>query len=128
MFPDGVRGEVELRQCNDGIDNDGDGQIDGDDDGCENNRDLSEGEAVTVCNDGVDNDRDGLTDTADQGCLDENWSTEANCIQGNFYVDHAAWPDGSPDGPPYEAMFLDLIDHLDAVYPTRPEETFPEAR
>ena len=46
-------------KCNDGIDNDGDGFIDGDDFDCD--------ESLN-CNDGVDNDGDGFVDCDDFDC------------------------------------------------------------
>ena len=54
------------RECADGIDNDGDGQVDWpDDDGCADAEDLRENE----CDDGVDNDGDTLVDYGDDpGC------------------------------------------------------------
>ena len=54
-----------LGACNDGIDNDGDGQIDLADSGCPNTlRNVENPE----CSDGVDNDGDGLVDGADGQC------------------------------------------------------------
>jgi len=69
----GVGGEPD---CNDGIDNDGDGDIDMIDAGCESfldNNESDDGGTVTGfdCSDGVDNDGDGLIDSGDGGCLDE---------------------------------------------------------
>jgi len=129
VFPDGFCGRNERNACNDGIDNDGDGSIDGDDEGCGESGNTSEtGERRTFCNDGVDNDNDGLTDLEDGGCSSEAWNSEANCLRGTFYTDHAAWPDGSADGPNYEEQFFELVDHIDDVYPTRQPETFPQTR
>ncbi len=54
--------------CNDGIDNDGDGLIDEADPGCAFNMDRTEAPNPAQCNDGLDNDGDGLIDTADPGC------------------------------------------------------------
>ena len=52
--------------CNDGIDNDLDGLVDGDDSGCTGPGDLSE---RPDCMDGLDNDHDGLDDwPSDPGC------------------------------------------------------------
>lgn len=129
VFPDGYCGNVEVTACNDGVDNDDDGTIDGGDTGCGTSGNRSEtGERVSYCADGVDNDLDGLADDADGGCNTAEWDTEANCLRGNFYADHAAYPDGSSPGPAYEAMFLDLIEHIDASYPTRAPETLPASR
>jgi len=59
-----------LRQCADGIDNDGDGQRDyPGDPGCAGSDDDSEHAATRPCDDGADNDGDGLGDyPADPGC------------------------------------------------------------
>ena len=56
--------------CADGIDNDGDGAIDRDDSGCDDQNDDHEGDAErgAACSDGVDNDGDGATDAVDAGC------------------------------------------------------------
>jgi hypothetical protein len=52
--------------CNDGIDNDCDGLIDGADPDCQTCMPTEDPEAT--CNDGVDNDCDGLTDGDDPDC------------------------------------------------------------
>ncbi len=60
-------------QCDDGVDNDGDGQTDtvyqfvriGGDAGCSSPTDVSE---RFDCDDGIDNDGDGTVDTGDPGC------------------------------------------------------------
>ena len=128
VFPDGYCGsDIERTACNDGIDNDGDERIDADDEGCAESGGRSEtGEATPYRSDGVDNDRDGLADLDDPGCRTSEWESEANCVQGNFYVDHQAWGDGTPNGPAYEELFFDLVDYVDATYRTRSPETFPE--
>ncbi len=124
VFPDGYCGTVDVTQCSDGTDNDGDELVDRADPDCAASGGRSEtGEALRYCDDGVDNDLDGVVDLEDGGCVDAAWDTEANCLRGNFYADHAAWPSGEGSGPAYESMFLDLIDHLDEVYPTRAPET-----
>jgi hypothetical protein len=129
VFPDGFCGNIEVTQCNDGVDNDGDGLVDRADPGCAESNGRSEsGAFVAYCADGVDNDRDGLVDMEDGGCSNPEWDTEANCLRGNFYTDHQAWPDGRGDGPAYEAMILDLIEHIDETYRTRSSAVFPETR
>jgi hypothetical protein len=55
-----------LGPCEDGVDNDGDGDIDLADAGCKHAGWHTED---PQCNDGVDNDGDGLIDLADGGCL-----------------------------------------------------------
>lgn len=68
-------------QCNDGVDNDGDGRIDLNDFGCDSSTDNDETNAPPVyyqCNDGVDNDSDGKTDyPADPGCTSSTDNTES---------------------------------------------------
>lgn len=129
VFPDGYCGDIDQTQCNDGIDNDDDGQVDRADSGCGASGNRSEsGEAVAYCADGVDNDLDGQTDSDDEACGNPEWDNEGNCLRGNFYSDHVAWPDGRGDGPAYEQLFLELVDHMDDVYRTREPETFPEIR
>ncbi|MFA5127682.1 MAG: carboxypeptidase-like regulatory domain-containing protein [Patescibacteria group bacterium] len=90
-------------QCNDGMDNDGDGEIDfPSDTGCSDvtdNNELLSGDFVCAtgtpvagggtsaecpttasttpqCSDGADNDSDGLIDMADTGCVSENDNNE----------------------------------------------------
>ena len=61
--------------CQDGIDNDGDGKVDFPaDPGCSNAADLSE---QPQCSDGIDNDGDGLVDfPADPGCASASSAAE----------------------------------------------------
>ena len=61
------------QECDDGVDNDGDGWIDHPaDPGCQNVKDDSEtndnSASTAECNDGVDNDNDALIDGSDPGC------------------------------------------------------------
>lgn len=129
VFPDGYCGDIEVTACTDGVDNDDDGFTDADDEGCAASGGRSEtGERVAYCADGVDNDRDGLADAEDGGCRADDWDSEANCVQGNFYIDHVAYGDGEPGGPAYEDIFFDLVSYVDATYRTRPAETFPDVQ
>jgi hypothetical protein len=130
VFPDGFCGDNSITACNDGVDNDGDGVVDGGDDGCGSSGGRSEtGDRVPYCDDGVDNDGDGLADLDDGGCGVASWDDEANCVQGNFYTDHAVYPSGKPGGgPQYEQVLLELLDTLDATYRTRAPEDFTETR
>ena len=58
----------QIDDCNDGIDNDGDGVVDLVDPGCTLNGTSEEPDPV-ACNDGIDNDGDGLIDFGeDPGC------------------------------------------------------------
>jgi hypothetical protein len=66
--------------CDNGIDDDGDGDYDLADSGCKSATDLSE---VPDCNDGIDNDYDGLVDfdgggvgAPDPGCTGPNDARE----------------------------------------------------
>jgi hypothetical protein len=56
--------------CNDGIDNDGDGETDfPNDPGCASEVDNAETDSETECDDGIDNDGDGFIDfPSDPGC------------------------------------------------------------
>lgn len=74
-------------ECDDGVDNDGDGQIDLDDDGCTDALDDDETDPPppAQCADGVDNDGDTFIDLADiYGCLSAADDDEANpqCSDG----------------------------------------------
>ena len=51
--------------CNNGIDDDGDGLVDCNDDDCQYPSNIERG---CNCNDGSDNDGDGKTDIADADC------------------------------------------------------------
>ncbi len=70
--------------CNNGIDDDGDGDIDCADSECA-------GSGVEICGDGIDNDCDGLAD-----CFDTDCSTTMPCdsFQNNCVV-------GASGGPPF---------------------------
>src|SRR5690606_29475998 len=69
------------RTCSDGIDNDGDGLIDGNDPGCTNNSDPTE-QGTAACDDGIDNDGDGRVDyraaagAGDPGCTSPSDTSE----------------------------------------------------
>ena len=55
--------------CNDGVDNGGDGTIDGADTNCKYLDASVEDPGATNCNDGIDNNGDGLADVNDPTCL-----------------------------------------------------------
>lgn len=69
-----------VMQCDDGLDNDGDGKIDfPNDPGCDDAWDNDETDVVgpPKCSDGLDNDGDGLIDfPIDPGCTDPNDNDE----------------------------------------------------
>ena len=62
----GQSGVSMTSECSDGIDNDGDGDIDLADIGCTHISDTSE--VNTACSNGIDDDGDGWIDIADPGC------------------------------------------------------------
>jgi hypothetical protein len=65
--------------CDDGVDNDGDGLTDCEDDDCAEDP-ACQVDVETVCDDGVDNDGDGLTDCDDPDCAAHpTCAPEANC-------------------------------------------------
>lgn len=83
--------------CNDGLDNDGDGAVDADDPGCSSTDDPTEKNPAEPCDDGIDNDGDGRIDFdvityndpafqagfGDPGCGSPNWGTESpQCQDG----------------------------------------------
>jgi len=79
-----------VTECNDELDNDGDGVIDLADLGCEAGNDVSERdpEVRPACSDGVDNDGNGQTDwPADAGCRAAGDLEEAPPCQGMFFGD-----------------------------------------
>jgi hypothetical protein len=55
-------------ECQDGLDNDGDGPVDLADGDCNGPLDLSEGTPTNACQNSEDDDGDGLIDTDDPGC------------------------------------------------------------
>jgi hypothetical protein len=92
----------EAPDCDDGLDNDGDGLTDfSDDPGCDDVTDLSERSPLLACDDGADNDGDGGVDFdpvtyadpgdqttppsggGDPGCISPSWATESpRCQDG----------------------------------------------
>ena len=66
--------------CNDGIDNDGDGWVDLEDPGCENSNDAEETNSLTgwQCSDGIDNDGDSMIDANDSSCSSATDNSEGN--------------------------------------------------
>jgi len=65
--------------CANGLDDDGDGKVDGDDPGCTGPEDNDEFNPPPqpACNDRADNDNDGLIDLSDPDCSSEADPTEA---------------------------------------------------
>jgi subtilisin family serine protease len=94
-------GALGFPECDDGLDNDGDGVVDGDDPGCDDTTDLFERSDLLPCDDGLDNDGDGDVDVADAGCLNASWLAEdPACDDGlDNDGDGATDWDGSPADP-----------------------------
>ena len=71
--------------CTDGVDNDGDGQIDCADSDCATNPACQVPTTETSCTDGIDNDHDGQIDCADSDCATNpacRPTTETSCTDG----------------------------------------------
>lgn len=78
-----------LPECEDGLDNDGDGSTDfGSDGGCETLSDESE-LGSTACDNGIDDDSDGVADfPADPGCLNKGSTSEISQCQDGLNNDN----------------------------------------
>jgi len=96
---DDAEGEIELvpwvtpPHCSDGLDNDGDGQVDAADVGCSEAADLYEVSEALPCDDGVDNDGDGRADSrptpdGDPGCRNALSTTERPQCQDGLNNDN----------------------------------------
>ena len=86
-IPPSTQTTCERHACDDGRDDDSDGDVDyPNDPGCTAATDDSEtdpcpGVGCPVCADGVDNDGDGVMDyPTDPGCVAASWGSEQNCI------------------------------------------------
>ncbi len=124
----------ETSECQDGIDNDGDGScdvngctIDGidlpGDPGCSRNTDNNEAAATTQCQDGLDNDNDLLIDLDDPGCTNSQDDREddgtSQCQDGiDNDNDNQCDYNGCNGLPPDQACFTDL-----SCYPTCANQT-----
>ena len=79
-------------QCNDGIDNDGDGAVDCLDSDCSESSFCAQDDPEDeVCNDGIDNDGDGATD-----CVDIDCSNDVFCVVDDNDVDGNTVDSSSP--------------------------------
>jgi hypothetical protein len=68
---------IEQPDCDDGLDEDGDGLADyPDDPGCSSPTDTDEREPTLACDNGLDDDGDGTVDLADGGCTDPGDTSE----------------------------------------------------
>ena len=115
----GIAAVPGLPQCNDGIDNDGDGRIDYPaDSGCASATGSTESPA---CQDGIDNDGDGSIDyPADPGCASPTGSTESPACDdgidndGDGLVDYPADPGcSSPTDPSEKSPLFACDDGID---------------
>jgi len=83
-----------LTQCDDGVDNDGDGWVDTIDPGCADAADNDEALAGgTECSDEVDNDGDGLVDGLDPSCGTPAGVSEASECGDSVDNDGDGWVD-----------------------------------
>ncbi|MEM9674008.1 MAG: gliding motility-associated C-terminal domain-containing protein [Bacteroidota bacterium] len=86
--------------CGDGIDNDGDGDVDCNDSGCPDCSSVPE-----ICGDGIDNNGDGITDCEDPICANNPNFCESDCGNGvdddgdGFYDYYDGDCVNSPDNP-----------------------------
>lgn len=82
------KSEASLARCNDGLDNDQDGQVDCADAGCRISKPgggtacLAKETTEETCHDGADNDGNGLVDCKDLGCEDLTTCHEQSCTDG----------------------------------------------
>ncbi len=89
----GCPSRSEINDCNDGIDNDGDGLVDGADRGCGFNNNDAETPDPVACNDGEDNDGDGLIDFGDEfGVNDPGCDSPTD--EDEFHIPQPACSDG----------------------------------
>ncbi len=95
--------------CDDGVDNDGDGWIDGDDTDC-GVYGYEVGYADSGCANGIDDDEDGLVDALDSGCISANdpYETDGDECADEIDNDGDGWTDSADADcivldTPYEA-------------------------
>ncbi len=83
-----------ITDCDDGVDNDGDGWIDLADPGCSSAVDDDEAMATSdECGDGIDNDGDGLVDGQDPQCASPTGDSEAGPCGDGVDNDGDGWTD-----------------------------------
>ena len=75
-------------ECSDGIDNNGNGVLDGADQGCVNGWDNNEFALSPVCMDGIDNDGDGWIDEEDTDCIETSAESGPDLWQCSDFVDN----------------------------------------
>lgn len=80
-YRDDILSVIDQPDCDDGLDDDGDGLVDYPaDPGCTNRADLSERDPRLVCDNDLDDDFDGLVDQRDPGCTDPRDTSERGAI------------------------------------------------
>ena len=106
-------------QCQDGIDNDGDGATDFPNDfSCSSPTDTDETNPKAACQDGVDNDGDGLVDfPQDPGCVSRQDNDEfnqvqctANTLTAYFQGNQGPWDDNPSYGDAKPPSFLGAVE------------------
>ena len=96
--------------CIDGVDDDGDGDVDCDDSDCQ---DAPNCQPETVCDDGLDNDGDGPIDCADSDCAAApNCNPETECGNGIDYDSDGDIDCDDSDCADNEACLPDPCDKL----------------
>ena len=111
-YRDDLLAVIDQPDCDDGLDDDGDGLIDHPaDPGCTSPTDESEREASLACDNGVDDDGDGLIDLLDPSCAEPGDTDE----RGPLY----ACDNGLDDDLD---SFADYPDDPDCLHPTNPSE------
>ena len=107
-----VVGVIDRADCDNGIDDDGDGYADyPDDPGCSSATDAHERDGRLICDNGYDDDRDGLIDDEDPGCADPADASERGA---SFECDNGIDDDGD--------LLTDYPDDDGCLHPTNPVE------
>jgi hypothetical protein len=107
----GTPGAAELPLCSDGVDNDGDGEVDLADAGCAG---AGQDDESPECDDGVDNDLDGLVDTSDPDCTQASGERESPPPINGFVCFRTR---ENREGPRFEATAVTLDDAFEGNGP-----------
>lgn len=111
-YRDDLLAVIDQPDCDDGLDEDGDGLVDYPaDPGCTGPTDESEREASLACDNGLDDDGDGTIDLLDPGCAEPADTDE----RGPLY----ACDNGIDDDLD---SFTDFPDDPDCLHPSNPSE------
>lgn len=112
VYRDEILAVIDRPDCDDGLDDDGDGLVDwGLDPGCTSPFDGDERDPALACDNGLDDDGDGLADEADPGCLSPLDPSERGAL---YECDNGLDDDG--DG------LFDYPDDDGCLHPTNPVE------